>query len=310
MVKLKDIEVDLQSLHDEYFRMVHNTDELDRDPEKISKLREQINALKLTKESLQQEIEEKKLEIVDSRTTINLISFVETHCANFLKDVKQSGRYLYRGTKHAPSTAFVGNSLKDRRPKDSDPIWVEQFDYLLGLNHIKALRANSIFCTSNRSHAEGFGELFLIFPIDGHHHFSYTNQDDLVINQFHAPSWADLEMVEHLRNQLHALARDPHASELVKLAAHSYSEMDSRRLFLNIPTMSQTHLADAHVPNLNLNWKAYVSLDKFNHEYAPAQTDLVDAMRRGREVLVNGAYVALHYKTYVIAVSDKWKIHA
>lgn len=316
MFKIKQLDADSESARMALFKAVHNKDHslYGANPksvvDNIAQLKQQVDYIDNQKSQLEKEFDKKRQDIITSNTTQNLFQFIETHCASSLQSIQQSGKYLFRGTKSQTSSAFIGNSLKERQAKDSHPMWAEQFDYMLELNHIKALRKNSIFCTSSQKHAATFGDLYLIFPIDGHHHFSYTNRKDLVINQYHAESWTDKAAVEKLRGQLVALENNPQVPELIKLAALSYATYPWARLFASIPKMSFTHMKDVtqYVPEINLDWKAYVNLDSFNHEYAPSQTDLAKAISGGMEVLINGAYVALHYRTYAPAVIEHWKI--
>lgn len=277
---------------------------------KVAQLRQQLEDVAARTSQLEQEIAEKQPDIVHSDTTKNLLNFVETHCASCLRSVQQAKKYLYRGTKSYAQGAFIGNSLKDRQPKDSHPVWSAQFDYLLELNHIQALRSNSIFCTSIKAHAATFGELFFIFPIDGHHHFSYTVREDLVLTKHHAESWADDQAVLKLKAQLQDVEKNPLVPEPIKRAAASYRNYTWANLFTAIPQMPYTQLNDVteYVPDINLDWRAYVSVEAFNSAYEPSQTDLALALLGGKEVLVNGAYVALQYKTYARVMEDHWKI--
>lgn len=103
-----------------------------------------------------------------------LVSFMKTHCSDIIKiynnDCK-NGDFLFRGIIDAKSYILLGKSRDDRKPMDTSMAVQQIVDSSLAASGFKALRSNSIFCTGNLFAAENYGDLFIIFPVNG---FSYT----------------------------------------------------------------------------------------------------------------------------------------
>lgn len=161
-------------------------------PEKIAKakeLKDKMDALLLELEQLRKEIQEKENERYRSRQelsdierikpdTLKYLSMIKRDCSEALSEMKKVEQFLFRGIKRPwnpkedtyediPS-AFVGLPRSQRKAKDTKEELSNAFDDLLRQSHFKTLRSNSIFCSGDWNQAEGYGEVYLIFPKNGY----------------------------------------------------------------------------------------------------------------------------------------------
>ena len=123
----------------------------------------------------------KKLAGIDEQV-LKYFSYIDKNCSDFLKVAKQTKKLLYRGQDDASLPIFVGYPRADREPKDSNKAAQALADKYLTMMGFKALRSNSLFCTSNFGQADGYGNVYAIFPKNGFHYTWSTEHDDLVID--------------------------------------------------------------------------------------------------------------------------------
>lgn len=101
-----------------------------------------------------------------------IVKFILTHCKKILKIYEDSNwAWLYNGTKKYNSPVFLGNLVKNREPRDTNSTVSLYIDKALQYVGFKALRSNSLFCISDKKTAASYGNIYIIFPLDG---FSYT----------------------------------------------------------------------------------------------------------------------------------------
>ena len=252
-----------------------------------------------------------------------LENYIRQHCSDVLKDIQAVGRYLYRGLRVSGqgTSVFVGQSRQDRKPKDTVSIVSAFFDRALDKNGFTALRSNSIFVTSDRSNAQAYGALYAIFPMNGFN-FTYTNQMDLIIKEAYlidypknfieevtewvedyeprgGPAASYYYAIEIKLKDIQRLARtnDPNA------ATHVLNDKVSIRSNLSgmayyvpdDPFLQKYKDFDVNQPS---NW----SMDAAIENLEPRNTDIQKAMREGKEICINGKYVALPAKAPFINV--------
>ena len=255
----------------------------------------------------------------------DLTDYIEQHCSDIIKLMKVSGIFLYRGIKNQSTTVFVGQSRQDRLPKDTRQDISAYFDKALASHGFKALRGNSIFVTSNLQQAAGYGETYAIFPMNGFD-YTYTSMTDLIIKNGHlieypdnliedATEWSSRNMdkfdndkdpeVARAMHEIHwdimsvqnISARDPDASVHILNAKASLCQ-SLARLALIGPLNSKVDTNDPFVQQFkkfdktsSKNW----SLDAAIKNLEPKNTDILAAMRQGKEIFINGKYVAVRY---------------
>jgi hypothetical protein len=114
---------------------------------------------------------------------LKYFSFIEKHCGEYLKSVKETGgKLLFRGQSDTSQPIFVAYPRKDREPKDSSAEAQKLIDKYLSALDFKALRSNSLFTTTNEDQADNYGTIYAIFPKNGFHYTWSHKHDDLVID--------------------------------------------------------------------------------------------------------------------------------
>jgi hypothetical protein len=103
--------------------------------------------------------------------TDEILHYIATHCSSFLKVAKPLRRLLYRGLNDHDQDVFIGQTKEGRRPFNSTRHEQAEFDDAISKLGFKALRSNSIFCSTNLYFAATYGRAYIIFPIDG---FDFT----------------------------------------------------------------------------------------------------------------------------------------
>lgn len=111
----------------------------------------------------------------DSTTAEKYIALLERDCSDALRAMVAAQGFLYRGlrdkrtpTGNVPSpSAFRGAPHAARKAKDTYPALQVDVDNLLKASGFKALRSNSIFVTSDPDQASEYGQLYLVFPVNG-----------------------------------------------------------------------------------------------------------------------------------------------
>lgn len=272
--------------------------------------------LKEVESKLKAKIEElKKVANTIPEPVKKLFAHIEKNCSNYLKAVRKSKKFLYRGA-NGPD-AYVAKSWDDRKPLDSKKAGQQLFDSLLAQQGFVALRGNSIFTTPYQSKAGRYGKLYVIFPIDGQSHFTYTNQMDLTIYHVYqipvdrklAEPWMkkfhewlkiklkelkaakkkdyDVQFVQNTLEFLTAILKDPN------MASSSY------RIYDILVDHKKSWLEKGAPPELmKVKYTSLVSVESFNKKYNPSQTNLPKAMKDNVEVYVSGTYYALSWSKY------------
>lgn len=119
-----------------------------------------------------------------------LIKFINKNCSEYITLCKASKKVLFRGIKDIGKNSFLGHPRKDRRPESSDKETHDFINMVLDKAGL-ATRGNSIFCTSDFTNAENYGNLYIIFPINGSKYMWNPTNPDLIMSPeaFPAPKW-------------------------------------------------------------------------------------------------------------------------
>ncbi len=106
-----------------------------------------------------------------------LVKFINLKCPTIISSIKRTDTFLYRGIDKAygANLAFLGTSPTNRDPYGLSEAVSDGLNEVMIKQGFKAIRSNSIFCTSDLEFLQSkhsiFGEAYLIFPIDP---FDYT----------------------------------------------------------------------------------------------------------------------------------------
>jgi hypothetical protein len=126
-----------------------------------------------------------------SEEDLKYFSLIEKVCSDFVKVMKSSNYFLYRGMKNSSMDGAInviyGKSFENRIPLDTDTSDQKRVDELLSAGGIKALRSNSIFTSGNPAFVEKFGPAYLIFPRNGFH-YTWSKHRDWIPDMSDFPS--------------------------------------------------------------------------------------------------------------------------
>ena len=119
------------------------------------------------------------LEIQESEEDVyTACEAIDEHCIEFIKDMKTANKFLYRGIDYRVTTPiFTDESPATRSPIGQTRENHKKLNILLTMGGFKALRSNSICCSSNLKEATGFGAPFMIFPANGYE-FTWSSRID------------------------------------------------------------------------------------------------------------------------------------
>ena len=230
---------------------------------------------------------------------MKMFTLLETECSEFLQSMQQAGKLLFRGTRDE-DYQFEGRSRLDRRPKDSNPAISETFDQMLSELGVQALRSTSIYTTTSRSFATGYGyNLYMIFPKNGFN-FLQTNKKDLILDDWHLlvdpdklkdlylelDAWGNANNPEWDKSVLHDAIESKQWKRVSALIRNNFSWEENS---YGLPAQFDIRGRE----------KDYVTSEWVQQEFKPNTTDLVNALRSDHEILINGEYWAL--------MSDRWE---
>jgi hypothetical protein len=119
------------------------------------------------------------LEFAEAKKPNKTVEFIKANCSDILKVYQKTNPiFLYRGIggdddqDDTPLKKIIrGNSPIDREPLSTDPRISELLDTTLTKAGFSAIRSNSIFCVGNEYTASNYGDVYVIFPVNG---FTYS----------------------------------------------------------------------------------------------------------------------------------------
>jgi hypothetical protein len=301
---LRDLEVLNQKIHD--YESTLTSMSWNKVPKSA---RETLNKLKSDVQSTLDHLHQKRVEVEAAnkvgdipKGVFNLLETIKTECSQIVDAYKITNRFLYRGVK-SNSEAFKGKPFNERRAKDSDKKLSAALNQAFADAGIEARRDNSIFTSSSIGQASGYGNTYVIFPVNG---FSFSYSKKIKDFVFDISGFRDY-FLSDLKNEIDQLHKEiaSHGSEVVtKYFDDNYSY--SRYLekdylfgdvndFAAVGAMIDAGLVDekfrsfASINSIMTPEKAIEKL-QINH------TDLNNAIKSGHEVVIRGNYYAISTK--------------
>jgi cell fate (sporulation/competence/biofilm development) regulator YlbF (YheA/YmcA/DUF963 family) len=275
----------------------------------LMKLFKQDQALQAQLNQLQDRIV-RRVEIlhkVKARPTAGMARMwhiLETECSEFIPAMQQAGKLLYRGTRDHVHQ-YEGRSREDRQVKDSNQEISRKFDETLMALGVKALRSNSIYTTSSYGFASSYGyNVYMIFPKNGFNFLS-TNKRDLILEKW--SQLMDQDKLKELWLELDAWgqANVPNWSttnigRVLRYKEYEYVygrvkenfDWDGNRL--NLPE------------KFNIDEKEWITPEGVAKEFDPNTTNIIDPIKSGHEILINGEYWALEKRSWEQAVRERY----
>jgi hypothetical protein len=241
---------------------------------------------------------------------------IQTDCTQYLAQVKKAKKWLYRGT--SGTNAFVAKSWLTREPKDSNKEAQVLFDQMLAQLGFVALRGNSIFTTSDFWHTKEFGDkTYVIFPVDNASNYTYTNQGDIVLDNV-ADVGFDTVVSDNLKKELLPYLNKIESQygnkvpnslrDLIYNTEAKWSTWGHVQSVLEkfIKTTKKSH--DIPEKFLDADISKLLTPQSFVKKWEPKQTDLVQGIKKEREVYVSGVYYALEAETYGDFIAGKFGV--
>ncbi len=229
---------------------------------------------------------------------------LETECSEFIPQMQQAGKLLYRGTREHVGQ-FEGRSRWDRQTKDSSTEVSNKFDEIMSELGVQALRSNSIYTTSSYGFASAYGDnVYIIFPKNGFH-FLGTNKRDLILERW--GQLMDQDKLQQLWKELDEWGRANVADWKDTSIARSirYEEWDY--VYRQVKENFEWEDNPNNLPEkFKVDEKEWVTPEGVQKEYEPNTTDLAEAIRSGRELLINGEYWALKKRLWEDAVRSRY----
>jgi len=302
-VQMRDVEK-IQRRINELMDAIYKSDDLmklfKRDPElqaKMTQLQARVNrkVTMLTK-------------VMQRPTTgmARMFAILDSECSEFIPHMQAAHKLLYRGTRN-DEDQFEGRSREDRQTKDSSSQVSAKFDQMLSELGVKALRSNSIYTTSSYGFASAYGHnVYIIFPKNGFN-FLGTNKRDLILE-----NWTQLmdgEKLQELWQELDAWgqANVPDWKDTSIGRSIRYKEWNSvyYRVKENFGWEdNRLKLPDKY--NLDGKETEWVTPESVQKEFEPNTTNLTEAIRNGRELLINGEYWALKKRTWEPLIRQRY----
>lgn len=206
-------------------------------------------------------------------------------------------RFLFRGIKGQASDALYGKPFLDRKPKDSPQAADMLFNLAMKEAGFDARRDNSSFVSGNDSHAGGYGNLYIMFPVDG---FKFTwskKHDDLVLpDNFTKANMLDKTKVTKLKNAIDKLDKETLHTLKWKYDLYNQGAWGADTTLHNIIGLKKA-ISNGALPE---DFSALLdsifniaAVKKSIDSYQLSGTDLASAILSNHEIYVSGPYYAI-----------------
>ena len=241
----------------------------------------------------------------------DLLDRVEQECGEFLAQARTARKWLYRGIAADADRIFRGRSRHDRKPLHSHSKYSDMFDNLLAQCGGTALRSNSIFCSGRKDFARGFGTPYLIFPIDGHHTYTWTTSTDTILDRFDNLRATDEEKWSTWCDEFaDAIERSTLSTYKKETWLNRINDYDAVNSMVRAITEMKPLLLEVGVSEqlLDVSLDSFTSVDVFRKSWRPQFTHMAVAIEEGKEILINGEYYAFHANYYGGMIAQHWGI--
>ncbi len=219
-------------------------------------------------------------------------------CTEIIKVYQESeGEFLYRGMK-TDLPWFRAASHQDRQSKDSNTRISGVFDQLLAASGMSALRKNSIFATGDRHAAAEFGQVYIVFPVDGFR-YTYTNEKDLVLNNWN--QIIDPTLMNRLYRAYVEAMQSKHGEDWkMQYSNHwiDFRDPDPVAGLARLKKISDEPWVQA------LKIEDLFNVDAFRRRYNPSNHLLYHAIDHQLEVMISGQYYAFRRDLYERGLSE------
>lgn len=231
-----------------------------------------------------QKIQTLKSTAITATSSLNkLIKNIARECSQVLPYYRKAKKVLFRGT--SGPEAFIGRSIENRRPKDSDRNLQKYYDMILRSQGFKALRSNSIFTTSSIKYARSYGDLYIIFPKNGfafhwnkHIRDLVLDTDELIFNT---------DYIDDLINDVMLWYKDKTGNNLNWNFYDSYQVSEDPERFIE-------ELKRIKYPKANkVTLEKLFNLNFIKTDIGPTKDNFLAGLKSGNEMMISGEYYAI-----------------
>lgn len=204
---------------------------------------------------------------------------IEVECSEALAEMRKASSWLYRGSNDY-GHIYKGSSHNERKPKDSSKYLSVEWDRMLQQLGFDAVRSNSIFCTSNSSHARSFGKVYCVFPING---FKYTYSP--YIRDKMIDDWSDF-----IDDEKNRIIYDEYRRVSSDFVYYDFRKSSPAELVAGLKKlMPDSKIIQSLTPEFLIN------PTDFQEKWDFQNTQLSVGINRRSEILISGNYYAISW---------------
>ncbi len=233
----------------------------------------------------------------------SLLKGLKKNCKDVLRvykkliDTGQDMTFMYRGITKTSADAVYGKPFEARKPKDSNATLHKILLDKMTEMGIKANRQNTTFMTGRYSQADGYGTVYIMFPVDGFDFSWSTKIGDLILDNDKFSSIVQSSSLADFKDFLLDEKRKDEESGANKMPPkYVISELfkDRGKFSYDYDYMKQ-----------NENMFSKEIMDRLENIVTPSDIqgyfdfkddNLFAAIESGKEICVTGPYYAVHHK--------------
>jgi len=237
---------------------------------------------------------------------------IERDCTQYLAITRRAGGFLYRGIGGIRPHMFLASSRQNRNPLDSNNQAQEYFDLCLKKLGFTALRSNSIFATSDYEHAERFGRVYVVFPLDRRSAYTYTNKYDITLGAHNLGSMVNHDNLRPVIDDLAVKLRQlPETSlAITSQVLRNITPVTDRMAVWNILDRNRDkYISVGADPRwFDIDISQFLDEKTFEKNFQPSNTNLDHAISDHLEVYITGEYYAIQEHYYRAQLLERFGI--
>jgi|AntAceMinimDraft_17_1070374.scaffolds.fasta_scaffold05100_6 hypothetical protein len=121
-------------------------------------------------------LNESKIETIEEFTEL-----VKRDCSEFLKEIKPSKHFLYRGVTSSLGDMGIKTPRSDRKPKDTSAEAHEYIGKVFKKYHGWNPRTEGVFCSGDENYTHHYGRPYIIFPVNGYKYLWSSKIADIYV---------------------------------------------------------------------------------------------------------------------------------
>lgn len=230
-----------------------------------------------------------------SQYTEKITRAIKKNCSDILAAYHEANKVLHRGVTHVSKPIIYGKSSNNRTPLDSPMANHRLVNSLMKELGFDARRDNSVFTTRDLNDANAYGEVYVIFPVNG---FKFTWSKkfaDIILSQRRMATMIPDEVFVDVLQTVFS------SNDLLK---DFEIRVDSSAEYLKDSTTFSDNLKfrifawATHHPELQpkLDFKHTITAKVLQTHMQYDNTNLVAAIQSGHEVYITGSYYGISVK--------------